>query len=141
LNSRSTPLLETAYGLCVACIIDRQISHPVTIAAGLNDFHAYNPATLTWFDLSDNALGTPPTVRHRHGFTSAGGKLYLHGGINEQDGERARSIPTSTFVYSLNNWEFSTIGCFDGFARHGDRLLRIAPAQDNAFEKQNHAMV
>ena len=51
------------------------------VAAGLNnDFRVYNPASMTWFDLSDHALGTPPTARSYHGFTSAGGKLYVHGG-------------------------------------------------------------
>jgi hypothetical protein len=47
-----------------------------------NDFHVYNPASMTWFDLSSHALGTPPTARHGHGFTSAGGKLYVHGGYD-----------------------------------------------------------
>jgi hypothetical protein len=42
----------------------------------------YNPATMTWFDLSGNALGTPPTPRYGHGFTSARGKLYVHGGYS-----------------------------------------------------------
>ena len=50
------------------------------MAAVTNDFHAYNPASMTWFDLSSHALGTPPTARRDHGFTSAGGLLYVHGG-------------------------------------------------------------
>ncbi len=45
-----------------------------------NDLRVYNPATMTWFDLAGHALGTPPTARWSHGFTSAGGKLYVHGG-------------------------------------------------------------
>jgi N-acetylneuraminic acid mutarotase len=62
------------------------------VAVLSNDFHVYNPATMTWFDLSSHALGTPPTARFQHGFTSAGGKLYVHGGYginadgNEGDG-------------------------------------------------------
>ncbi len=56
---------------------------PITVtAARNNDFHVYNPATMTWFDLSGHALGTPPTARSGHGFTSAGGKLYVHGGYD-----------------------------------------------------------
>jgi hypothetical protein len=46
-----------------------------------NDLHVYDPASLTWFDLSSVALGTPPSARSGHGFTPAGGKLYVHGGV------------------------------------------------------------
>jgi hypothetical protein len=52
----------------------------VAAARHNNDFHVYNPATMTWFDLSGHVLGTPPTARFMHGFTSAEGKLYVHGG-------------------------------------------------------------
>ncbi len=45
-----------------------------------NDLHVYNPATMTWFDLSGHALGAPPVPRAQHGFTSTGDKLYVHGG-------------------------------------------------------------
>ena len=59
----------------------------VLVAAGSNnDFRVYNPASMTWFDLSGHALGTPPTARFGHGFTSAGGKLYVHGGYSESEG-------------------------------------------------------
>ncbi len=50
------------------------------MAGSNNDFRVYNPASMTWFDLSSHALGTPPIARYGHGFTSAGGKLYVHGG-------------------------------------------------------------
>ena len=40
---------------------------------------------MTWFDLSCHALGTPPTARWGHGFTSAGGRLYVHGGYGPTD--------------------------------------------------------
>ena len=46
----------------------------------LNDLHEYDPATLAWTDLSAAISGTPPSPRLSHGFTSAGGKLYVHGG-------------------------------------------------------------
>ena len=36
---------------------------------------------MAWYDLSSHALGTPPTARETTCFTSAGGKLYLHGGF------------------------------------------------------------
>ena len=38
------------------------------------------PVAMPWTDLSDAASGMPPTARNRHGFTSAGGKLEVHGG-------------------------------------------------------------
>ena len=46
----------------------------------LSDLHSFNPALKVWTDLSDSASGTPPTARFRHGFTSAGGKVFVHGG-------------------------------------------------------------
>jgi hypothetical protein len=47
-----------------------------------NDLHVFDPVSLTWFNLSIHPLGTPPAARSGHGFTSAGGKLYLHGGYH-----------------------------------------------------------
>ena len=43
----------------------------------------YDPAAMAWTDLSAAMLGTPPSARQGHGFTSAGGKLYVHGGDSE----------------------------------------------------------
>jgi hypothetical protein len=37
---------------------------------------------MAWTDLFAAASGTPPSARYAHGFTSAGGKLYVHGGLN-----------------------------------------------------------
>ena len=48
----------------------------------LQDLHVYDPAAMAWTDLSAAASGTPPSARAYHGFTSAGGKLYVHGGID-----------------------------------------------------------
>jgi len=44
------------------------------------DLHVFDPATMAWTDLSAATSGTPPSARGGHGFTSAGGKLYVHGG-------------------------------------------------------------
>ena len=49
----------------------------------LNDLHEYDPATRAWTDLSAAISGTPPSPRGLHGFTSAGGKLYVHGGLGD----------------------------------------------------------
>ena len=38
---------------------------------------------MAWTDLSAAASGTPPSVRMGHGFTPAGGKLFVHGGISD----------------------------------------------------------
>jgi hypothetical protein len=44
------------------------------------DLHVYESSARAWTDLSAAASGTPPSARYSHGFTSAGGKLYVHGG-------------------------------------------------------------
>jgi hypothetical protein len=59
------------------------------VAAGINnDLHAYDPDSMTWYDLSTCAFGTPPSARWGHGFASVGGKLYVHGGINDVFGKK-----------------------------------------------------
>ena len=40
----------------------------------------YDPATRTWTDLTIPASGSRPSPRDSHGFTGAGGKLYVFGG-------------------------------------------------------------
>jgi hypothetical protein len=49
-------------------------------AGALNDLHVYDPAAEAWTDLNCTLSGAPPSPRMGHGFTSAGGKLYVHGG-------------------------------------------------------------
>ena len=64
----------------------------------LQDLLVYDPAAMAWTDLSAAASGTPPSAREGHGFTSAGGKLYVHGGFGgsgecqerQRDRERGR---------------------------------------------------
>jgi fermentation-respiration switch protein FrsA (DUF1100 family) len=43
----------------------------------------YDPAAGAWTGLSVALSGTPPSPRRLHGFTSAGGKLYVHGGYGD----------------------------------------------------------
>ena len=60
-------------------------------AGDLDDLHAFDPATMNWTLLSA-ALDAPrPLARVGHGFTSAGGKLYVHGGYSYNEGV-ARSL-------------------------------------------------
>jgi hypothetical protein len=77
------PFSEQAFSFLTLCMI----------AAGFNlrdnDFYVFNPATMTWFDLSGHALGTPPDTRFGHGFKCAGSKLYVHGGSG-RSGEFSR---------------------------------------------------
>jgi hypothetical protein len=44
------------------------------------DLFAFDPATLTWVELS--GLGVAPGPRRMHGLAAADGKLYVHGGDN-----------------------------------------------------------
>jgi hypothetical protein len=50
----------------------------------LNDLHVYDPVGGAWTDLSGAVSGSRPTVRMLHGFTSAGGRLYIFGGKDAQ---------------------------------------------------------
>ncbi len=47
----------------------------------LVDIHSFDPANMTWTRLSAADDASRPSARAGHGFTSAGGKLYVHGGV------------------------------------------------------------
>ncbi len=53
--------------------------HPLLLAVNYDDLHSFDPATKTWTRLSATDAGRP-SVRSKHGFTSTGGRLYVHGG-------------------------------------------------------------
>ena len=55
---------------------------PPRTGAYLGDLHVYDPAAMAWTNLSAAASGTPPFARSGHGFASAGGLLFVHGGFN-----------------------------------------------------------
>jgi hypothetical protein len=59
----------------------------VPVAGYLDDLHSYDPADMTWTLLSAAEDSTRPSARAQHGFTSAGGKLYVYGGDNDSAGE------------------------------------------------------
>jgi hypothetical protein len=42
---------------------------------------------MTWTDLSKAAAGVSPAVRNAHGFTTVGGRLYVHGGYGSKGEE------------------------------------------------------
>jgi hypothetical protein len=52
------------------------------LAVYFDDLHSYDPVTMTWTLLSGTVDDARPSGRSAHGFTSALGKLYLHGGFN-----------------------------------------------------------
>jgi hypothetical protein len=49
-------------------------------AGALDDLHSFDPVTMAWTPLP--AVGSP-SARYAQGFTSAEGKLYVHGGYND----------------------------------------------------------
>ena len=49
----------------------------------LNDLYEFDPVTASWSDLTWTASGNPPSPRAEFGFTSCGGKLFVHGGYGE----------------------------------------------------------
>ncbi len=66
---------------------------PVSPSAGeLDDLHSFDPATMTWTLL---AAANGPSSRARHGFTSAGGKLYVHGGTVSLETDSPRAFAAS----------------------------------------------
>ena len=74
------------------------------LSAGLlNDLHVFDPAIMSWSDLSGSISGTPPEARYRMGMTSsADGKLYVFGGYGksgEHTLQRDRSVHAQ--YYSL----------------------------------------
>ncbi len=51
-------------------------------AALCDDLHWFDPATKTWSRLTASNDDSRPSARFFHGFTSAGGKIYVHGGVS-----------------------------------------------------------
>ena len=56
------------------------------LAGSFDDLHSFDPATKTWTLLSAADDAGRPSARYSHGFTSAKGRLYVHGG-NSFSGE------------------------------------------------------
>ena len=46
----------------------------------LNDMHRFNPIEMGWTNLSTPSAGQTPPPRFGHGFSYAGGRLYVHAG-------------------------------------------------------------
>lgn len=54
------------------------------LAGLLGDFYEYDPEAYFWRIL---ATSSPPSARWTHGFTSAGARLYVHGGADSNGAE------------------------------------------------------
>ena len=67
----------------------------------LDDLHSFHPVE-GWALLSQGSF--LPAARLSHGFTSAGGKLYVHGGISISAGVCAREKAAAT-VALAPTWE------------------------------------
>ncbi len=50
--------------------------------------HLFDPATTTWTLFVGVMVNTRPSMRRMHGFTTAGGKLYVHGGRTDSSNKR-----------------------------------------------------
>ncbi len=75
-----------SHAACVRSQPPHSVSCHVLCMPGNDDLYSFDPASLTWTLLSDAATGARPSARSWHGFTSAGGKLYVHGGMTAQYG-------------------------------------------------------
>ncbi len=55
---------------------------PKHCAGARDDLHAFDLSTMIWTEIY-SAIGSAerPAARYFHGFTSANGKLYVHGGF------------------------------------------------------------
>jgi hypothetical protein len=53
---------------------------PTWPGSALDDLFSFDIASMTWTQLYATDGSARPGIRRWHGFTSAGGKLYLHGG-------------------------------------------------------------
>ncbi len=104
-----------------------------SVAGRNNDLHAYDPASMTWYDLSSSTTGSTPSARYYHGFTSAGGKLYVHGGY--ADSGKAGACKAGPGGRGGVGWALLArglrgLGCATGWERAvagAAQLLRSAP--------------
>jgi hypothetical protein len=89
---RQTAMRASAGAQPALRVTDAPPSRPRPSCAGLlKDLHVYDPASEAWTDLSAALSGTPPSPRAGHGFTSAGGKLYVHGSGASGEGGAGRA--------------------------------------------------
>jgi hypothetical protein len=64
----------------------------------LNDFFVFDPSAMAWNDLSPSTNGAGPSARRSHGFTAAGGKLFVHAGLSSSFGNNGGNFPVFYYV-------------------------------------------
>jgi hypothetical protein len=76
-----------AVAMSAAQLINTPFPLRLALCAGglryLGDLCVYDPAAMVWTDLSNAADGVRPSARYGHGFTAAGGRLYVHAGYSD----------------------------------------------------------
>jgi hypothetical protein len=85
----------------------------------------YDPAAGAWTDLSAALSGTPPSLRRYHGFTSAGGKLYVHGGYDdsgESDAGQAEGVGIATHLLHTVGCTGNWVGCSPPASHQGESV-------------------
>jgi hypothetical protein len=87
-----TPSLRKLQHLLPLLAVILSASSTAKTLAGLN---VLDTSKHRWSDLSGTIHGEQPTPRYSHGFTSAGGKLYLHGGIGNEGSGTVPPIPSN----------------------------------------------
>lgn len=88
----------------------------------------FDPSSMAWTNLSTDVLGPQPSPRSGHGFASAAGKLYVHGGYYLFPGEETIFSSLSLHCTQWKHWSvdkhqngpedmycFSTLWCVDTF--------------------------
>ncbi len=71
-----------------------------SVAGFLNGLFSFDPTTMVWRLLSAAANSTHPSSRSSHGFMSASGKLYVHGGYSSISAGRYMKASPSVWVSS-----------------------------------------
>jgi hypothetical protein len=69
----------------------------------MKELCVFDPATMVWSNLTTTLLGKSPSFRSGHGFTAAGDKLYVFGGIAGSDGTKDKSWLLKAWRYSLSH--------------------------------------
>ena len=58
----------------------------------LDDLYAFDLVAMEWTRLSTDNDTQRPSARYKHGFTSEGDRLYVHGGFNGSGDSEAKVV-------------------------------------------------
>ena len=74
------------------------------LAGPRDDLYSFDPATMAWTLVLAAADSDRPSARDDHGFASAEGKLYVHGGYDKTFSEWAVSLVVCAERFSVPLW-------------------------------------